>query len=118
MRIPSIKTLETRLLISRENAKKLRLLMEENNYPRSNPHKNPALLFYNEIGGTKTSASAHGIESIGLPEGCFDNCQTPDVSIYYVNRGDTYDTTLMIVDGSYRVGDWGSIVEAYQNSHQ
>lgn len=43
-----------------------------------------------------------GIESIGLPEGCF-----------YVNLGDTYDTTLLKVNGRYRIGSWGDVVEQY-----
>lgn len=32
-------------------------------------------------------------------------------SITYVNMGDTYDTTLLYVNGKFRIGDWGSIVE-------
>lgn len=32
-------------------------------------------------------------------------------AIHYVNTGDPYKTTLMIVDGKFRVGCWGDIVE-------
>ena len=32
-------------------------------------------------------------------------------AIYYVNMGDTYDTTVMWVRGRFRVGSWGDIVE-------
>ena len=32
-------------------------------------------------------------------------------AIGYCNAGDTYAPTLLRVDGAYRVGDWGSIVE-------
>jgi hypothetical protein len=58
---------------------------------------------------------AHGVESIGLPDGCFDRCEQPEVDIQYVNRGDTYDITLMKVNGHYRVGSWGDEVEAFDN---
>ena len=32
-------------------------------------------------------------------------------AIEYCNTGDTYATTLLYIRGTYRVGDWGSIVE-------
>jgi len=38
------------------------------------------------------------------------NAKSP--AITYINKGDTYDTTLMRVNGVLRVGNWGSIVEA------
>ena len=37
------------------------------------------------------------------------NSKSP--SITYVNMGDTYKTTLLWVNGKFRIGDWGSIVE-------
>jgi hypothetical protein len=37
------------------------------------------------------------------------NSKSP--SITYVNMGDTYRTTLLWVNGKFRIGDWGSIVE-------
>jgi hypothetical protein len=32
-------------------------------------------------------------------------------AIYYCNTGDTYGTTILKVNGRYRVGCWGDIVE-------
>lgn len=32
-------------------------------------------------------------------------------AINYCNSGDTYRTTVMLIDGSFRVGCWGDIVE-------
>lgn len=49
--------------------------------------------------------NGHGVERIEKGK----NSKSP--SIRYVNMGDTYDTTIMYVNGCYRVGDWGSIVE-------
>ena len=46
-----------------------------------------------------------GVEYI--PEG--HNSKSP--SIEYVNLGDTYNCTLMYLNGHYVVGDWGTIVE-------
>lgn len=49
--------------------------------------------------------NAHGVEYI--PEG--KGKRSP--SITYVNMGDTYDTTILVVNGRFRVGCWGDIVE-------
>lgn len=107
MGIPSVKTImglkksDRKTPITKDEVKRIRIAMENRK----------GLKVANEILG------GFGIETIGLPDGCFDRCQTPDVSIYYVNMGDTYDTTLMRVNGVYRVGNWGDIVERYQNRH-
>ena len=37
--------------------------------------------------------------------------QHKDMSIAYVNMGDSYATTILRVNGKIRIGDWGSIVE-------
>lgn len=34
-----------------------------------------------------------------------------NVCIWYVNMGDSYTTTLMKVNGKFRIGDWGSLIE-------
>jgi len=48
----------------------------------------------------------YGVEYI--PKG--NNAKSP--AIEYVNLGDTYDTTLLLIDGDkIRVGCWGDIVE-------
>lgn len=47
----------------------------------------------------------HGVEHI--PQG--HNRKSP--AITYCNTGDTYGTTVLYVNGRYRVGSWGDIVE-------
>lgn len=47
----------------------------------------------------------HGVEYI--PAG--HNLKSP--AIYYCNTGDTYGTTVLRVNGTFRVGCWGDIVE-------
>jgi len=37
--------------------------------------------------------------------------------IFYCNTGDTYALTIMYVNGSLRIGDWGSIVESIETSN-
>jgi len=95
--MPSVKTLVEGLRITKEQAKILREKMEVGK----------GLGYYNKI------SNGCGIESIGLPEGCFDNCQEAEVHIQYVNHGDSYAITLLKVNGNYRVGCWGDVVEAY-----
>lgn len=46
-----------------------------------------------------------GVETI--PEG--RNSRSPEIA--YVNIGDTYDWTVLYVNGRFRVGAWGDIVE-------
>ena len=101
MAFPSIKTFTERLGLTKEQAKELRAAMESGK----------GLVVGNRM------LNAHGLESIGLPDGCFDNCQRPDVDIRYVNMGDTYATTLLKVNGRYCVGSWGDVVEAYDRRH-
>lgn len=96
-RFPSLKTL--RKLFPDQVARNLRASYEfhrvENNYPRER-----ALRAFNDILG------GYGTEYI--PAG--HNSKSP--AIAYVNMGDTYDTTIMLVDGyTWRVGSWGDIVE-------
>ncbi len=60
----------------------------------------------------------HGVEGAALdPPDAFSNCQTPRVSLDYINQGDSYTPTLvrLVRDGqvSYRVTDWGTIAERY-----
>ena len=47
-------------------------------------------------------AETHGVEGVQLRCGEW---------LTYLNAGDTYTATLLYWRGSYRVGDWGSIVE-------
>lgn len=90
MRYPSIKTLATLPGITFEQAKELRKACEVNR----------GLGFYRKLMGYTT-------ERIEVPE------NKPDHTILYVNTGETYRTTLMLVDGQYRVGNWGDLVEQW-----
>lgn len=94
-RIPTLKTLQTRLKLSLEHAKELRKAMAGGT----------GLACYNRIAGL------HGIEHIALPE----NSPHPDHTIDYANTGDSYTPTLMLVDGKFVVGDWGSLVEKWDS---
>jgi hypothetical protein len=47
----------------------------------------------------------HGVEYIRAGRG------TKSPAIEYCNAGDSYAPTILFVKGTYRVGDWGSIVE-------
>jgi len=49
--------------------------------------------------------NGHGVEFIDAGKG------RKSPAITYVNMGDTYDCTVMWVNGSFRVGCWGDIVE-------
>jgi hypothetical protein len=98
LRYPSVKTIIDRLGLARAEAQELREAM----------FRNRGLKVANRL------LSGFGIETIGLPDGCFNSCQSPDVEIRYVNLGDTYKDTLMRVNGVYKVGNWGSEVEAYE----
>jgi hypothetical protein len=33
-------------------------------------------------------------------------------AIAYVNLGDTYETTVMLIRGRFRIGSWGAVVES------
>lgn len=108
--IPSIKTLMnlrdfTNQPITRDQAKSIREIMERAVaraqkyllYPQSS-HRG-ALVKIDEI------LNGCGVERIEPG----NNNRSP--AIDYVNMGDTYDTTVMIVRGRFRVGCWGDIVE-------
>lgn len=104
MRYPTVKTLQNRLGLTRENAAFIREVMEKGD---NNATLNSA----------NTVMNGYGVESFGLPDGCFSNCQTPEIDVEYVNMGDTYDTTLMLVNGVFRVGSYGDVVEQFDNAH-
>ena len=101
-RYHSVSTIMKYLGLTKEQSTELRKAMK----------KDTALELYN------TMANGCGIENIGLPDGCFSSCQKPDVDIEYVNKGDTYATTLLKVNGNYRIGCWGDEVERYERKHR
>lgn len=52
-----------------------------------------------------TDLGTFGVESIGKGS----NRRSPAVE--YLNTGDSYDLTILHVNGQFRVGSWGDIVE-------
>lgn len=96
--IPSVKTLTQ--AFGNNKAKIVRKLMvshEQNNRPGCYPN-----ITMEEINAV---IEGYGVEFIEKGH----NAKSP--AITYVNLGDTYKTTVMWVNGKFRVGDWGSIVE-------
>jgi len=99
MKIPSVKTM-VKHGFTLEQAKQIRQLMEkfrENN----SYHVIPTYTLQ------KISDIIDGFGMESIQEG--NNSRSP--AIYYVNMGDTYDTTILWVNGNFRVGSWGDIVE-------
>lgn len=102
-RIPTAESLAritnwaTRKAIGKSDGKKLRKALED---AAAKGSKAKALL-----GIVNTLLDAHGVESL-----------YPDYpEIYYVNLGDTYDTTLLlnVATGNLYVGAWGDYVERH-----
>jgi hypothetical protein len=89
--------------IDLEQAKQIRAIMEHNASPfRADASEAPIgtrLQRIDKILGTS------GVEYI--PAG--HNATSP--AIYYCNAGDTYATTILKVNGRFRIGCWGDIVE-------
>ena len=94
MRLPSIKTLTA--AFGAEKAVRIRVIME---MPPQPCHASSRLELIDDVLGS------HGVEHI--PHG--SNSKSP--TIWYCNMGDTYATTVLQVNGSFRVGCWGDIVE-------
>jgi hypothetical protein len=109
--MPTVKTISARIGCPAETARAIRRAMET--HERSGaPFATDTLEHISAIMG----AGAYGAESI--PPG--DGPRSP--SIEYVNRGDTYDHTILYLDGvshggratgrgRWAVGAWGDIVE-------
>jgi hypothetical protein len=63
---------------------------------------------YSRMDAIDTILGTHGVERIDRGH----NAKSP--TIVYCNAGDTYDTTVLKVNGRFRVGCWGDIVERGQ----
>jgi hypothetical protein len=127
MNIPSVKTLQAitdtpeqakllwQVLTSKKREDILTVSEQARNYERQ--CYNPPAFYLLKLYAANEIMGGYGIEAIDIPEGSFSNCQIPDICIEYINLGDTYATTLvrMVKHGkiTYRVIDWGSIVEKY-----
>jgi len=99
-RVPSVKSLErivdwrSNQCITTEQAKAIRKILLEGKSPYS------ALKAVNEL------LDAHGVEFIAAGR----NAKSP--SLRFVNLGETYGTTLILVGSSYwSVSSWGNYVE-------
>lgn len=101
MRSISVKAICNKLNVPTEIAQKIRGLIDKYNskYPFSRPR--PVSTF------AKISLllNANGVESI--PKG--KNLRSPEIT--YVDKGDSYDETLMFINGRFRLGCWGAYVE-------
>jgi hypothetical protein len=86
--IPSIKTIQRIRGVDAEKAKAVREALQDN-----------------DIEAADEAIGGHGVEFI--PAG--RNSRSP--AIEYVNLGDSYDTTVLRVNGTWRIGAWGDIVE-------
>jgi len=109
--MPTVKTISARIGCPAETARAIRRAMETHERGGA-PFATDTLERISAIMG----AGAYGAESI--PPG--DGPRSP--SIEYVNRGDTYDPTILYLDGvshggratgrgRWAVGAWGDIVE-------
>jgi len=101
MRLPSIASMVKANIPQPE---KCRSRMEQcREYYRCNPLREVRV----ENCLTDLSVIMGGFGPQYIPRG--SNKNSP--SIAYVNMGDTYDTTIMFINGNFVVGNWGSIVE-------
>lgn len=98
--IPTVKFMMNRGF-TKEQATFIRKAIERyyKKYPFNHPRPTTTLNKISEM------LNLCGVESI--PKG--NNEKSPE--IVYVNSGDTYDTTVMWINGRFRIGDWGSIFE-------
>ena len=102
MRLPSVKKLlGERLVNTRNEATLVRHFLSENKLKKANK-----------------ILDMYGVETIGWPNGCWSNCQEPTHTLEYFNAGDTYNTTLLRIDGgSWFVGCWGDTYESMERKH-
>lgn len=98
MRLPTVKNMMSRGF-SKEQATKIRELMER--YEQKSLGKFPR----NTLEKISDILGGCGIETIGAGH----NSMSPKIT--YVNMGDSYDVTVMWINGNFQIGDWGSIVE-------
>jgi hypothetical protein len=106
-RIPSVKTLRS---VFGERARDARRILE---MTRSELEQHP-------VGAERVRECYHApttldirmtvLNSIAETHGV-EGFQLRGEWLSYLNAGDTYTATLLYWRGSYRVGDWGSIVE-------
>lgn len=110
---PSVKTLTGIRGVTPEKARAIRAILQNRSrisledsykavvgvYPSSNDTLQEVKL--DLIDALRLVPSSTGVEYL----------RTNKRSVWYLNLGDTYDTTLMFHTGRYRVGSWGDVVE-------
>ena len=101
MAFPSVKTLTTRLPLSADQAAELRKLAADG--------RKPGVI----LAAADRMLGAHGVERI-VPDRAMNDPLCADRGIRYVNRGDSYDDTLIhdTRRDTWRVCSWAGIIEA------
>lgn len=99
---PSTKALKAAFpKLSDEDAKRIRTVIEL----ATDSYFSPTLRPGQAMNRIDSILGTHGVEHI--PAG--HNSKSP--AITYCNTGDTYGTTVMLINGRFRIGCWGDIVE-------
>src|SRR5208283_3686670 len=127
MNYPSIKSLQRINGVDRNKAKEIRAVLTigqsralqyESARKLQNHSYNPQAASTLKLEACNEIIGGYGVEAAEYPEGCWANCQNPPKSVEYINLGDTYETTLcrVVIRGkvSYRVTDWGTVVERFE----
>lgn len=109
-RLPSIKTLETAFP---GKGAELRLALESIAYCDSLPCVQSHIKSCNhkpDVHQRRLIALDHIAETFGVEyQEAGQGKKSPEFE--YLNTGDTYTPTIIRVNGSYRVGSWGDLVE-------
>lgn len=95
--------------------KELRLLQWFDENERRLTHWNTSATKAQEVlSEVNTILGTHGVESLFDQE----NPALEGTEIYYCNSGDTYTQTILYHNGSFYIGDWGSLLEWLENEHE
>lgn len=103
---PSIQSLQQKLKIKKNDAKILKQYMTESKYAPPGVHPDTALNFANKV------MNGYGVEAV-RDENIWVNNYWHNTGLLYVNKGDTYKTTLCYDTdkGNFFIGSWGDWVE-------
>ena len=129
MNYPSIKSLQQINGIDRDKAKAIRAVLRlgrsealryESASRLENHSYNPQATHTLKLEACNEIIGGYGVEGTEYPAGYWANCQAPPKYVEYINMGDTYEITLcrVVIRGkvSYRVSDWGTIVERFERN--
>jgi len=122
MRYPSIKTLVSRLGVTKETAEQLRALMRNEVADNELPAETKTWLYscHNRPDDDELAMSAidavlgnYGVEALRAKK--WVSAYYGDVAYTYSNTGDTYAATIVhnSTSGQYSVTSWGDVVEAH-----